>query len=174
MSFFKKAIIDSCVLIDALMINYIRISTNSILNKKWEHILYETNNLSKKNYNDFLENIKTFVTTSHVIGELNGLVNNRLDLKDSLKVSFWANSVSYLKFKNLDEKLIQLFSISENISYNKFIFQIGIVDTGLIELAKDEDLTIITKDSRTLVARAKEFSYVKIFNPLNHFKNNIY
>jgi rRNA-processing protein FCF1 len=162
---FKRAILDTCVLFDALMIEYIRLNRNTNLVKKWEQTIYKGNFIYKENYTKFLDNIKYIITTSHVIGELQGLVNSsKFGIENKLRTSFWESSISYLRYKNLDERFIELLVLCDNQNNFKNMYDIGYVDTGLIELARKEKLPIITNDYHTLILRANQFT-ISTFNP---------
>lgn len=167
----KIAVIDTCVLLDALVINYLRITDNKTLKKKWETDIFGNNEKYFKKYLDFLEKINTFVTSSQVIGELQGFANSRLGIRKGLHSSFWKESIIYLKNKKINEQLIDLVTISQIKDYSEFIYEIGYIDTGLIELAKKEKLPIITNDEKTLIARSNQYIDIKIYCP-KHLLNN--
>ncbi len=164
MNIIKIAIIDTCVLLDALMINFLKTETNINRIEKWENIIYNNNVKYKRNYPKFLDNIKSFVTTSQVIGELQGLANSRLELEKVRKSEFWKSSSDFLRQKNLDEQLIEMLSVTENADYSKNVFDIGYVDIGLIELAKSKSMKIVTNDEKTLCWVA-ESNLVNTFIP---------
>ncbi len=151
------------------MINFVRTQENINLASKWEHIIFGNNAGYKKNYIEFLSSIKTFVTTSQVIGELQGLVNSKLDLQKASKSIFWKSSAGYLKFKNLEEELIKIITTTFNPMHERYVFDIGFIDTGLIELAKSSNLPIVTNDERTLGTRARESFGINIIIPMHHF-----
>ncbi|MBM2814247.1 MAG: hypothetical protein HW421_1009 [Ignavibacteria bacterium] len=160
----RKAVIDTSVLLDALLISYYNLKEGHDSIIQYVKQLYLGKEIFLKNYTEFLEGIECFITTSHAIGELQGLFSTRIGIEGDLKRNFWEKSVSYLKTKKINELLIELALISENKTYIKFIFDIGYIDTGLIELAKKENLPIITDDVRTL----SNFAYgqaIELFVP---------
>ncbi|MFH1049862.1 MAG: hypothetical protein V1779_02905 [bacterium] len=161
--------IDTSIMYDALLINY------SFTNKKNDSIsnfanyIFDNNKIYKKNYIEFLENIGRFITTSHAIGELQGLINSRTKIHDNLKSSFWKISISYLRKKQIDETLIRILPLSDINSYTNFIYKIGYIDTGLIELAKKENIPIVTQDFKTLASIARSQG-IQVFVPEESLK----
>jgi rRNA-processing protein FCF1 len=160
----NRAVIDTCVLYDALIINYLRYNTDKQKHADWNLELYQGKKELEKNYPIFLSEIKIFITTSHVIGELQRHILNTLHINDKNFKSFWEVSIDYLKNKNLDVLLISLLDISIKSKFNKLILDIGYVDTGLIELAQMNNLKIVTNDIKTLTIRANNVG-VKVYNP---------
>lgn len=151
----NKAVIDTSALFEILLVNYsLKVSPKDNLCKEVDSV-FNGNLRYKNNYIEFYNSLKIFYSTSQAIGELHGLINSRLHFKDKLYEKFWEISIDYLKQKRLDEKLIELLTISENNLTKEMIFKIGYVDTGLIELAMKEELCIITKDRQTLRKYAK-------------------
>jgi len=93
-------------------------------------------------------------TTSHVIGEIQGLAKTRLKLSGDDRLSFWRASIDLLTQWNLDEQLIRLLDMARRPALKERLLDIGIVDTGLIEFAAHNNCVLITQDDRTLAARA--------------------
>lgn len=150
---FRKVVVDTCFIVDVLPLNYLIKQNNksdSITNLLPNDLRY--NPKFRKNYLELLNTIEIFITSSHSIGELQRHFYN---ISRDLKKRFWDISFEYLKSKKLDEKLIQLLSLSQNEDYNKIIYDIGYVDTGLIELALKEKSIIITNDFNTLERNAR-------------------
>ncbi len=103
----------------------------------------------------FFNEISTYHTTSHAIGELSGLVNARLALSDEQKKEFWDSSIMYLRTKQFNEDHISLLKLHGNSIYTESFNNTGFVDTGLIQLAKVTHQPIITNDERTMGKYAK-------------------
>ena len=160
-----KAVIDTCVLVDALMLNYVKTSSDKNLNEKWEHKVYDKNSNLIKHYSKFIDSIPIFVTTSQAMGEVPQVLKRVTELEGKKLTSFWQKSIEFLKTKRLDEKLISIIEMVEAQNNANRIFEIGIVDSGLIELAKREKLPIITNDANTLRVRAGEVYSLEIIIP---------
>jgi rRNA-processing protein FCF1 len=91
-------------------------------------------------------------TTSHVIGELQGLTS-RLKLTASERVGFWSASIELVRLWGLDESLIRLMDLSSE-PFERTLGRIGPPDTGVIKLALDHNCILITEDARELYAAA--------------------
>ena len=144
----EKAVLDTSVLLNALLINY-----SMKVNPK-DTICYEASKLfpdkKLRKYSELLKNVNQFVTTSQAIGELLGLYNSKVNVKGELKIKFWKLSIEYLKNKKLDEQLIDILSVSNIKNLEKMFYTIDYVDTGLINLAMKMNLDILSEDTRTL------------------------
>src|ERR1700680_1665803 len=96
---------------------------------------------------NLFESIRSVLTTSHVIGEVQGLQNlTGEDFK-----SFWLVSMELLALKGLDENLLRLIEDMfdrEGVRHN--VAEVGPTDAGLIELARREGCVLLTDDQRTL------------------------
>ena len=103
---------------------------------------------------DLLSSVKEKLTTSHVIGELQGLEKSRLNLHEDNHVNFWRSSIHLLTQWNLDENLIRLIDLASHESLGSSLPRIGPSDAGLIELALRHDCVLITQDERTLAPEA--------------------
>lgn len=168
----SKAIIDTCILLDALIINFIKTEItdeNDPRRRELELMVFDNDAIYEKKYRAFLEEITTFVTSSQAIGELQGLSNSRLKLKDKKKIIFWRISAKFLELKNLDEHLIKLLATTANPQNSNYVFDIGFVDASLIDLARETKLPIITNDAKTLAARAFNQPGVDVFVPKYNF-----
>jgi predicted nucleic acid-binding protein len=96
---------------------------------------------------DLFGSMRAVLTTSNVIGEIQGL--QKLT-GDDLR-TFWLYSMQLLASKGLDEKLLRLIEDMfhrEDVRNN--VTQIGPTDAGLIELARREGCVLLTDDERTL------------------------
>jgi hypothetical protein len=92
------------------------------------------------------DGIHTILTSSHVVGELQGL--QRLT-GNSLK-DFWLFTMRWLNEKRLEERLVRLLDLNDNVRSRSTICQIGPTDTGLLELAFREGTVLLTDDETTL------------------------
>lgn len=109
-------------------------------------------------YLRMFQDIRTLLTTSHVVGELQGLQNSRLSLYGAHLEQFWRNSMDYLKTRNLDERLICLLGMRERDRSREGVCVVGPSDMGLIELALQEGCVLLTDDERTLAPLARRHS----------------
>ncbi len=91
--------------------------------------------------------IRLKLTTSHAIGELQGLQSSRLNLKGSQLSAFWTKSVALLRAWGLDERLIRLLELGADSSFAPIVSRIGPADTGVIRLALENNCALITEDA---------------------------
>jgi hypothetical protein len=149
-----KAVVDAEPLLNAIVLNYVRNSVNtrrsSILNAS-RISPYLRNEYTQSAFLRLFDNIRVLLTTSHVIGELQGLSQK---LKGDYRQGFWLSGMQWLKTKQLDERLITLLAMHEEERLSDSICQIGPVDTGLIRLAQQEGCKLLTDDRKTLATRA--------------------
>jgi hypothetical protein len=94
-----------------------------------------------------LASIPIRLTTSHAIGEVNGLTNSKLDLRGPHLSIFWERSTELLTLWNLGERLIEFRDLARREA--PAFPRAGIVDTGLVDLAFREGCVLITNDERT-------------------------
>jgi predicted nucleic acid-binding protein len=145
----RKAVIDTGPLLSALVLHYqIRYGRRSALDSLLREPLRIRDH--QQQFLSFLAAIPDKLTTSHVIAELQGHVNSAKLCWDD-RLNFWQGSIDLLMQWGLDERLIRLLDI---ISRHLMIADIGIVDTGLIELAARNNCVLITEDEKTLARRA--------------------
>jgi len=83
------------------------------------------------------------------MGEINGLVKTRLDLREPLLSVFWNRAIDLLTQWDLDERLICLLDLWRQDS--AVIPRVGLVDAGLVNLAIAEGCPLITHDERALL-----------------------
>jgi hypothetical protein len=83
------------------------------------------------------------------MGEINGLVKTRLDLREPLLSVFWNRAIDLLTQWDLDERLICLLDLWRQDS--AVIPRVGLVDAGLVNLAIAEGCLLITHDERALL-----------------------
>ena len=103
---------------------------------------------------NLLASISNKLTTSHVLGEINGLVNTRSDLRGPELNRFWNGCIELLTQWQLDERLIRLLDFAGGSAPE--IARIGLVDIGLIRLAQEQGCVLITEDAKTLAPLAWE------------------
>jgi rRNA-processing protein FCF1 len=107
----------------------------------------------QKRFQLYIDNIPTLLTTSHVIGELQGL-STKMNLYENERKRFWSSSMEYLERRGFEEQIITLLSMAGEQSTRAWIGIIGPTDTGLIALAKEHGCRLLTDDRRTLMSRA--------------------
>ena len=149
----RKAIIDSGPLLSALVLHYQRergrlVSLESFLE---EPLLIRDH---QEQFLNLLASIREKLTTSHAIGEIHGLAKARLNLSGDDRLNFWRASIDLLTQWKLDEQLIRLLDMASRGELKERLLDIGIVDSGPIELAAQNGCVLITQDERTLAARA--------------------
>ncbi len=96
------------------------------------------------------DEIRRLTTTSHVIGELQGLQK----LTDDHQVEFWNTAMNWLALKNLDESLIALLDLHGK-ARGAWVKEIGPTDAGLLQLTLKKGAVLLTDDHRTLTATAR-------------------
>lgn len=166
-----NSIIDTGALLIALTLNYSAmegITDNDILRKVHSGVR-GMESISPKQFSSFFSQISQIETTTHVLGELNGLVNSRLKFDGEKSKKFWNHSFYYLKKKNLNENLISYIELIENNKYKTLADSIGFVDTGLLKLGIDKQIPIITTDYKTLSDKAYQ-SRIKVV----HLQSDIF
>ena len=146
----RKVVVDTGPLFNVLALVYVQSSPVRRHNFLQKHRLPEylkNNPAQERNLLELFKSIQTIVTTSHVIGELTGLLKTAgLPSKD-----FWPASLDYLSLKNLDERLLRLIpDLSASEAEKEVMFEIGPTDAGLIDLARREKCILLTDDERTL------------------------
>jgi predicted nucleic acid-binding protein len=161
----REVVIDTSVLIIALGYNFTRTKPIDERNKMLKRTCSSDYIPELIKLDDYFGKISIIHTTAHAIGELSGLVNSKLGLTLEQLKSFWQTSIAYFRNKQLNEQLIELINLSENKLYSSIIKEIGFVDAGLIKLAKDLNLPLVTNDRRTLKKYAdKQNAEVHIFD----------
>lgn len=153
-----KAVVDTGPLLTVLTLNYVRMigatdeKRRSILKRIISDDLFKSP-IFEEGYLRLFDSIRTVLTTSHVIGELQGL-QKRLKLQgDDLK-NFWLTGMDFLKSKNIDEKLLRLLDMHGREELREAVCVIGPTDTGLIDLARKEGCVLLTDDERSLAPLA--------------------
>jgi hypothetical protein len=95
---------------------------------------------------DLFDGIQIIMTSSHVIGELQGLQR----LKRGYQRDFWLFAMRWLSEKGLDEQLVCLLDLNADSRWQNSICEIGPTDTGLLEIAFREGAVLLTDDKDTL------------------------
>jgi len=149
----RRAAIDTGPLLSALVLHYqlehgARQAFGSFLEEPLLTRDYQ------EQFLNLLASIKEKLTTSHVIAEMQGLANSRLKLSRDDRLNFWRASIDLLVQWDLDEQLVRLLDMAGRKELKDRLPDIGIVDTGLIELAAQSGCILITQDARTLAPRA--------------------
>ena len=96
------------------------------------------------------DGMQTILTSSHVIGELQGLQN----LQGDSQRAFWLFAMNWLSSKGLDERLLRLLDLNAETRSQSAVCEIGPTDTGLLELAFREGTVLLTDDRNTLARLA--------------------
>lgn len=139
-----KAVVDAGVLFDMLIINYAGKTSRhhgieNLLEKLSQYL--RKNPRAREEFLQFTHHITTFWITSHVVGELKGLVSSRLKLHGEKFKDFWSSTLCFFREKKIKEELIQLVNMQE-ASLDK----IGPVDLGLAMLAHQKGVVLLTND----------------------------
>jgi hypothetical protein len=145
----RRAVVDASPLLSALVLNF-SISApagrqQGILDRSRVADYLRNEPRRRQAFIELFRSIREINTTSHVIGELQGLQK----LRDVEQKGFWLSSMNWLAEKKLDEKLVRLLDLRGN-PLEESLYRIGPCDTGLVELARREGATLLTDDRRTL------------------------
>lgn len=145
-----KAVIDAGPLFTILVLNYARkpdmpaVKRNKILQEAKEDLVRRPE--CQEGYLELFTSIRTVVTTSHVIGELQGLWKSRVNRKgDDLRL-FWQRSMEFFMEKNLNEELLRLLDLQGREESCEAVCALGPADAGLIDLAQRERCSVVTDD----------------------------
>ncbi len=162
MEYPRRAVVDSGPLFTVLTINYLTVARvvterrRSILKEVTRDRDLQEDADHQKAYLAFFHHIRWCLTSSHVIGELQGLRNSRLRLGAREREAFWSSSIDFLRGRNLDEHLVTLLSLAGSRDGCAAISRIGSTDAGLIDLARRQSCVLYTDDERTLRPMALE------------------
>ena len=165
----REAIIDASPLMNLLALHYlrmrnaegVRLDPDRVLkgDAADKYLLGHRDN--QKEFLAFFDNISILHTTSHVVGELQGLCG-KFDIDDSARKRFWSISLDYLREHGFEEARIKLLKLGSHESYRDWIGIIGPPDTGLIYLTfmkkKDDTPPPLLTDDEKLHAKAHEFN----------------
>ena len=156
MDVFPKAVIDSGPLFDALVLNYDHQRVASGRSARFVSVLddFLQSANAQRHLLTLLASIREKITTAHVIAELNGLEKTRHKLYEPYKYEFWRTSNDHLVQWSIDEQLVRLLDLASHDSLRVCLPEIGVADTGLIDLAARHGCILITWDERTLAREA--------------------
>ena len=152
----RMAVIDSGPLFDALVLNYSlqRDTTRRLI--RFASVLDDA--LQSRNsqhlFLELLSSIREKLTTAHVIAELYGLEKARLKLYAMDLHEFWQTSIDLLVQWRMAEELVRLLDLASHDSLRRCLPEIGVTDTGLIDVAARQGCILITRDSRTVAREA--------------------
>jgi len=153
---FPKAVIDSGPLFDALVLNYdlrrVAIGRQLRFATVLDEVLQSGN--GRRQFLALLASIPEKLTTSHVMAELYGLEKRSLKLYPLDLHEFWRTSIDLLVQWRIDETLVRLLDPASHASLRMCLPEIGVTDTGLIDLAARHGCVPITSDARTLAREA--------------------
>jgi len=147
-----KVVVDTGPLFNALVLIFVRSSprhSHALQRHKLAEYLKD-NPTNQRVFLDLFYNLQTVLITSHVIGELPGLLKGTKLPPEN----FWLSSMEYMKLKNVDEQLIRLIDMHNSEDLGEVARLIGPTDAGLIELARRERCILLTDDERTLARHA--------------------
>lgn len=157
---FPKAVIDSGPLFDALVLNYdlrrIQYGQTPKFASEYRSILDGVlqNATAQRLFLQLLDSIHEKLTTSHAIAELYGLEKRALRLYGPDLYTFWQSSIDLFVQWRIEETLIRLLDLASHDSLRICLPEIGVTDTGLIDLATRHGCVLITRDARTLAREA--------------------
>lgn len=148
-----KAVVDTSPLFTALTLELVqrspRTSRRSILEKSSLPIYLAKSSSRQEAFLQFFASIRTILTTSHVIAELQGL------LKREHQRKFWSYGMDLLSTRGFHEGFLRpLLDMHRIDVLREAVCSEGPTDTGLIELARKEGCALLTDDERTLARRA--------------------
>jgi len=154
------AVVDTAPLLSALILDYARRNTparsESILSRSQMADYLKHDQKRQTAFMRFFDGIPVILTTSHVIGELQGLQT----LKDEYQRGFWLNAMRWLSTKRLDERLVKLLDLHQEETWRPAVCEVGPPDAGLVTLARQvgcfsEEKPLLTDDRRTLYPLAR-------------------
>jgi len=105
-------------------------------------ILFSRTAGSRPIFPQLFDALQTILTTSNVIGEIQGLQT----LKGHYQREFWLGGIRLLRQKRLDEKLLPILDMESDDTNRGLIQVLGPTDTGLLQLAKNERCYLLTDD----------------------------
>ncbi len=149
-----KAVVDTGPLFNFLTFTYVSrapLHRVTVLHKHSVPDYLRNNPTNERNFLQFFNSIRTVLTTSHVIGEIQGLQK----LTEQMRKDFWLSSMFLLKRMSIDEKLLRLNDMHASEELKELVCLIGPTDTGLIALARQEGCVLLTDDERTLERYAR-------------------
>lgn len=148
----SPVVLDAGPLFDALVAQFVETIPSPEKKRHWIEKLPDwlQRDQARESYLSFLSAQKDLITSSHVIGEIQGLVSSRLGAKGDDLAQFWESSVNYLIQLRLDERLIRLLEIARTDYGSALIGRLGPEDVGVIELARGHGCALLTNDNKLL------------------------
>lgn len=140
---FRKAVVDAGPLFTVLTLSFVRKYKREPILERAE---MPRDSKTQDAYFQLFAGIQSVLTTSHVVGELQGLQSSRLRLKGMDFENFWLSTTDFLRTKNFDERLISLLEMRAEQRSSDRIGVFGPSDGGLIELAAREGCVFLTDD----------------------------
>ncbi len=154
-SSYAKVVIDAGPLISILVLKYAFTlepdAANAAINRSAVAPYLRTDSAQRAMIRLF-DRIRAITTTSHVIGELQGLQK----LTGNSQDAFWRAAMNWLAVKGFDENLIRLLDLNSHPRGQNWVHTIGPTDSGLLELALRERTALLTDDQRTIAWRARQ------------------
>jgi hypothetical protein len=154
-SAYPKVVVDTSPLISILVLKYAFTLTPDAANAvimRSAVAPYLRTEAAQRAMIHLFDGVRGITTTSHVIGELQGLQQ----LKDDAQRAFWQAAMNWLASKGLNENLVSLLELNSHLRSRTSVCEIGPTDCGLIELAIRENAVLLTDDRRTIVGRARK------------------
>lgn len=109
-----------------------------------------------------LGNFKDIITTPHILAEITNLID---------WVTGKHRDILFIYLKKFIEQKQEIYLPAENIIKNSLFNQLGLSDTGMIEVAKTNNLVIITSDldlyNHSISQNLKAINF-------NHIRNGAY
>jgi hypothetical protein len=152
----RTAVLDSGPLFSSLVSNFNIRDIDRGLRMRYSSALKESlrSDAAQRDLLAVIGAISEKLTTSHVIGELQGLQSSRLRLSGDDLFNFWLASIDLLTQWKVEEELIRLLDLALDTAFETSLPRIGPPDTGLIQLALQRGCVLITDDERTLCPEA--------------------
>lgn len=145
---YKKVVIDTSPLIDALAIDLIaRKPELKTLMSRHSHLTdyLERDPRLQQRLLDLLDTIEEIVITPNVIGE----IRSKRYLKPiSLHKAYWENCMEFFRRHNVREVLVPLSDLEQNEGTKRLTCEFGPTDAGLMVLASREKCSLLTNDDR--------------------------
>jgi rRNA-processing protein FCF1 len=157
----EKAVVDTGPLITVLTVHFLNATQaeasrrTTISRRVVAKNILEIPAFEEK-YLNLFKGIKSLMTTSHVIGELQGLQRSRLKFDGNDLRRFWLLGMEFMRARKIEETLVRLLDMESKQYLRESVCSLGPTDTGLIELARKEGCVLLTDDERTLANQAWE------------------
>ncbi len=149
----REAVVDTSPLFSVLVLNYV---DSAGLLERWRskligdalkpYLLSAPNKL--ESFMQLIRGMRLLMTTSHVVGELPGLVRRRLGLYGQSLADFWLSSMRFLSDRGLQEELLTLLAMYRRQDLREAVSLFGVTDVGVVELARRKGVVLLTDDLR--------------------------